>query len=67
VPAKTKIPLRVFVSKRVTKGSWWPPLYVSVDDTPLEGTNYTEVHGLNIYIEDPLASGSVDDTEEAHA
>ena len=62
-PATTKIPLRVFVSKDVAKGEWWPPLFVSVDDTPLEGTNYIEVHGLQIYIEDPSASGSVDDTE----
>jgi hypothetical protein len=66
-PVKTKIPLRVFVSKHVKNGSWWPPLFVSIDESGLEGTNYTEVHGLNLYIEDPSASGSGDAAEEASA
>jgi hypothetical protein len=64
VPVKTKIPLRVWVSRNVAT---YPEdaynLKVSSGLMRDDCEDYAEVHGLQIYIEDPLASGSVDDTE----
>ena len=63
--AKTTIPLRAWVSTDLVESRSGYALWISKHDMPAE--RMTEVHGLQIYIENPLASGSGDAANEAHA
>jgi hypothetical protein len=63
-PAKTKTLLRLFVNKYITRnGGQTQQLFVALNESPLSWGTMHEVHGLQIYIEDPSASGSGDAAE----